>query len=82
MARQAKPWFWKARKAWFVTVAGVRHRLGADKESAFRAFRELMKRPVVTHTAGDSLVAVIDAFLEWVQCHRSPDTLRHATDPR
>lgn len=74
MARQAKPWFWKARRAWFVTVAGVRHRLGADKESALRAFRELIKRPVATHSAGDSLAAVIDAFLDWVQSHRSPDT--------
>jgi len=25
MARPPKPWFWKRRKAWFVTIDGTRH---------------------------------------------------------
>ena len=33
MARRPKPWFWKARDAWYVTIGGERHLLGEDKRS-------------------------------------------------
>ncbi len=45
MARRAKPWFRKARGAWFVTVEGVQHNLGADKKEAFERFYQLMREP-------------------------------------
>ena len=45
MARRAKPWFRKARGAWFVTVEGVQHILGADKKEAFERFYQLMRQP-------------------------------------
>ena len=35
MARRPTPWFRKDRNAWFVTIDGVRHNLGPDKQTAF-----------------------------------------------
>lgn len=34
MARPPEPWFWKRRKAWFVTIDGTRHFL-AEKKTQF-----------------------------------------------
>lgn len=66
MARRAKPWFRKARGAWFVTVEGVQHNLGADKKEAFERFYQLMRQPQKRVVSSQSLVAVVDAFLDWV----------------
>ncbi|MDZ4784412.1 MAG: tyrosine-type recombinase/integrase [Planctomycetia bacterium] len=72
MSRRPRPWFWKARRAWYVTLEGARHRLGEDKSDAFQRFYQLMQQPKRCHVASQSLVAVIDEFLEWVQKHRAP----------
>ena len=74
MARRAKPWFWKERQEWFVTVAGVRQRLGADKTAAWKRFHELMREPAKARPSTDSLPTVVDAFLDWVKAHRSSET--------
>ena len=74
MARRPKPWFREARDAWFVTINGVQHNLGPSKKAAFDRFYELMRQPVPRPVDAQSVVAVIDLFLEWVQSHRSPDT--------
>jgi integrase len=44
MARQAKPWFWRARNGWYVTIGGVRHHLAdgrSNKKAAMTAFHRL-----------------------------------------
>ncbi len=74
MARRPKPWFREARGAWFVTLGGVQHNLGPDKKAAFERFYELMRQPSGSKVDSRSLVAIIDAFLDWVQKHRSPET--------
>jgi integrase/recombinase XerD len=74
MARQPKPWFRKSRNAWFVTVNGQQHNLGEDKKEAYERFHQLMLQPVQRKVSSQSLVALIDIFLEWVQKHRAPDT--------
>ena len=74
MARRPKPWFWKARDGWYVTIGGTRHPLGQDKEEAYDRFYALMRQPQQRKVPGDSLAAIIDAFLEWVSKNRSPDT--------
>ncbi len=74
MARRAKPWFRKARGAWFVTVEGVQHNLGADKKEAFERFYQLMREPQRRVVSSQALVAVVDAFLDWVKINRSADT--------
>lgn len=74
MARSPKPWFRKDREAWFVTLDGVRHNLGPDRKPAFNRFHDLMARPEKRTVASESVLALIDRFLEFVQLHRSPDT--------
>lgn len=75
MARRPKPWYRKDRKVWCVTINGVRHVLGPKKKDAFDRFYELMREPRRQAVAAvDDLVAIIDAFLDWVSRNRSPAT--------
>lgn len=72
MARRPTPWYWEDRSAWYVTIAGVRHKLADTKKEAFDRFYELMRQPKRRKVSPHSLVAIIDEFLDWVQKHRSP----------
>lgn len=74
MARTPKPWFWKARRGWYVTIDGTRHFLAHDKDAATTRFHELMATPQKRIVRADSLAIVIDLFLDWCQKHRAPDT--------
>lgn len=74
MARPPKPWLWKRRQAWFVTIDGTRHFLAADKEAALTRFHQLMAEPQKRVVRSDSLAAIIDLFLDWCQKHRARDT--------
>ena len=74
MARRPTPWFREARGAWFVTIGGVQSNLGPHKKLAFERFYELMRQPQERKVDPRSLLAIIDAFLDWVQKHRSPET--------
>jgi integrase len=74
MARTPKPWFWKARNGWYVTIDGIRHFLSDTKAEASARFHELMSRPQRRSVRFDSLAAIIDLFLEWCQKNRAPDT--------
>ncbi len=74
MARPPKPWYWKARRCWFVTLDGIRHNLGPEKNSALEQFHALMAQPQKPLIRGKPLVAIIDAFLDWCHKHRSPHT--------
>jgi integrase len=42
VARQPKPWFWKARGAWYVQVGGKQIRLAEDRREAEREFYRIM----------------------------------------
>jgi len=74
MARSPKPWYWKARKAWFVTLAGTRHFLAEDKKQAEAKFHQLMATPIRQKVRGDCLVSLFDLYLTWTNQHRSPAT--------
>ena len=74
MARRAKPWFWKARNRWYVTLGGTRHNLGPDKNRAWDRFHELMRQPAEARVNSDTVVSLIDQFLEWTHSKRAPDT--------
>ena len=71
MARRPKPWFWKARGAWYVTIAGERHSLGEDKDEAYDLFYSLMRQPQQRKVSAEWVAAIFDAFLEWVLNKRS-----------
>ena len=74
MARTPKPWYRKDRRTWFVTIDGTRHNLGPDKKAALQAYHRLMDQPRRPILRSTSAVALIDAFLDWCQKHRAPDT--------
>lgn len=74
MARRPKPWFWKARNGWFVTIDGTRHFLASEKEAALTRFHKLMAEPERRVVRSDSLAVIIDLFLDWCQKHRAADT--------
>ena len=74
MARRPKPWFWKARDGWYVTIGGKRHPLGQDKGEAYERFYALMRQPQQRKVSSETLAAIVDAFLEWVLNNRSPET--------
>jgi len=69
-----KPYFRKSRGLWYVQIDGRQINLGRDRDDAFQQYHRLMGEPRQRHVASGSLVGVIDAFLEWVDRNRSPDT--------
>ena len=74
MKKFPKPWYRPARGVWYVTLDGHQHNLGPDKDEAFRRYKKLLAEPKLRPVRSDSLAAIADVFLEWVQHHRSPDT--------
>jgi hypothetical protein len=64
-----KPWHRKGR-GWFVTIDGKQVKLGKNKDEALEVYHRLMadpKKPTQTVVCSDSMLAIIDAFLEWVE---------------
>ena len=45
MARPPKPWFWKKRQGWYVTIDGTRHFLAVERDVAVTRFHQLMAEP-------------------------------------
>ncbi|QDV43957.1 site-specific tyrosine recombinase XerC [Stieleria neptunia] len=75
MARRPKPWYWKSRKAWYVTIDGTRHKIGSTKTEADKNFKLLMQQPKKKRVAiHRPLAEIIDSFLEWNSKHRSEAT--------
>ena len=75
MAKKPEPWWREDRQAWFVQIDGKRHNLGRNKKAAWQRYFELMARPRKrTIVSTESLLAIIDAFLDWCQKHRAHHT--------
>lgn len=70
-----KPFFKKARKSWYVEINRKQIKLGSDKEEAFQQCHQLMQQPAEEATTSpESLVGIVDAFLDWTHRNRAPDT--------
>ncbi len=74
MPQFPKPFFKKARGVWYVEINRKQVNLGPDKDDAFRQYHQLMVQPRAQTASPESLAAIIDAFLEWNQNNRAPDT--------
>lgn len=74
MARSPRPWYWKRRKAWYVTIAGHRHCLGSDRKQAHKTFHELMTQSQSVRVTSDSVVYIFDQYLEWLHNNRAEST--------
>jgi len=62
MPRPPQPWYWKARKSWFVTISGIRHNLGPDKVDAEDRFHQLMLARRETAVQEGSLAEMLNRF--------------------
>ncbi len=69
-----KPFFKKARRVWYVEIDRKQINLGPDKDEAFRQYHQLMGQPRPKPVTPESLVAIIDVFLEWVHRNRAEAT--------
>ncbi|MBM3970799.1 MAG: hypothetical protein FJ302_13225 [Planctomycetes bacterium] len=74
MQRFPKPWFRPSRKTWFVTLEGKQFNLGGDRKLAFERYKALLNQPRQVQVAPDSLVGLIDKFLDWCEKHRATET--------
>ena len=75
MPHYPKPFFKKARRVWYVEIDRKQLNLGPDRDEAYRRYHELMAKPQRRAIiSADSLLAIMDAFLDWCQKHRAPDT--------
>lgn len=77
MKKFPKPWYRAVRGVWYVTLNGVQHNLGPDKDRAFEKYKQLLNQPKTAHRTtlpSDAVVAIIDKFLGWCQEHRAQET--------
>jgi integrase len=72
--------FWRsARNCWYVQIGTKQKKLHPDREEAYRLYHKLMSRPPEERDHPVSLpsgpvVAVLDAFLDWVKANKAPRT--------
>jgi hypothetical protein len=71
MSRDPKPWFRSGRDAWFVTINGLRFKLGFVRGIAHKPFHELMLNGDERVDGSISLFSLFGDFLEWTQAQRS-----------
>ena len=81
MARTPKPWFWKARNGWYVTIDGQRIFLSENKTEAKTRFHELMASPQRRTVRCDSVAKICDLYLEWCQKHWATATYENYRYP-
>ena len=76
MPHYPRPFFRAPRGLWYVQIDGRQVNLGPDRDEAFRQYHDLMARgrDEPESSTGDSVVSVLDAFLDWCQKHRAPRT--------
>ena len=69
-----KPFFKKSRGVWYVEIDRHQYNLGPDRDEACRRYHQMMGQPRERRVSPESVAAIIDAFLEWVEQNRSADT--------
>lgn len=74
MAHFPKPFFKKRRGLWYVEINRKQINLGPNREAAFAQYHQLMAQPRATPVSSESVILIIDSFLDWVKRNRAPDT--------
>lgn len=77
MSHFPKPFFRPSRGLWYIQIDGRQHNLGACSEEQATERAVELKRQLKTQQKtvdSASLIAIIDAFLEWVQKNRAART--------
>lgn len=74
MPQLLKPFFKTSRGLWYVAIDRRQINLGPDREAAWQRYHELMATPRSKAGRSDHVACIIDAFLEWTQKERSPES--------
>lgn len=80
MKKFPKPWFRPSRGLWYVTLDGQQHNLGPDQVAAFERYKALLASPKKRSAPSESVVFLIDRFLDWCQKNRAAETYRWYLD--
>ena len=74
-----KPWYWKARKAWYVCLHGKQHKLSADKNEAYKCFHELLaSQPKAT--SDGSVASLLAEYITHCGKTKAPKTTKWYQD--
>ncbi len=82
MARTERPWYWRARRGYYVILNGKRHRLGGDRETAFAQWHALAANATAAptqHPRQPSVRDLVDAYLASLPGRVSEHYLRGST---
>ncbi len=79
MAKTPRPWYWKARKAWYVCIHGKQHKLATTKKEAHERYYELMASQPKNATDG-SVASLLDAFISDCRKSKEPKTTKWYQD--
>lgn len=74
MKKFPKPWYRPSRGLWYVTLNGVQHSLGLDKDTAFAQYRRLLGQSGQVAVSCHAVAPIVDAFLDWSQKHQAERT--------
>src|SRR4051812_25552821 len=72
-----KPFFRKAKQAWYLQLGGRQISLGKDRAEAFRRYQEILlheRGQVAAPQTALTVAQVCDLFLDWSQKHNDPQT--------
>lgn len=75
--RVRQPYFRKQTQSWYVKLDDRDVPLGKDEEAAWETYHELMAERVrtgKTQVASDSVVLLVNRYLDWLQKNRAPTT--------
>lgn len=70
---RCKPFYRKNRRCWYVLIRGTEHKLGSDREAAFKAFHLLMSTDAPV-TINATVADLIERFLTWMKENRKKST--------
>jgi len=68
-----KPWYRPGRGVWYVTLGGKQHNLGPTRRKPSSGTSSCSP-PAAPPVPGESVLALIDKFLDWCQRERKPRT--------
>ena len=69
-----KPWHRKGR-GWYATLDGQQVKLGKKKAEALERYKKIMAEPKKAMVvSSDSVLAIIDSFLDWCHKHQAEAT--------
>ena len=80
MGRKSKPYWWEEKQAYSSKVNGKRYRLGTTLREATEALKTVQKQTPIGYADAESLTALFEAFLDWIEENRSPKTHRGYKD--